>query len=795
MKNNKLIILPILMGLFLSACGGGDDSSKKEEKTQEVNKDAIYREEKDIFVLGEGDVSSVVPIDNKLYIDKYIYDFSEAGISEEMVEADVVAEEEAVETEGDTADNNDGEEEASDSQESVQIMGSGGYKRVIMEVDLEGGQKELMQLQYSMNEGGGTFTVDAQGNIYTLHTIYATYEGDDTKDKIYLHAYDSKGNELWKLHLNEKTAEGEYYYTSGLFMTQSGNLLVDSQRGIEVYDTSGNPVKLIEKPSDNEANLKQIRDGKYALFYSDGQKAYAQPIDVETGQTSEKVELQFNYFRYNIQNGLYYDLYLSDDYGVYGYNIGDELPTKLMDYISSDFGGNTMNMVLFLDENTFIGNYWGDEGNVFSKFIKVPADEVVDKIELTLACYSLESRVKTQLIEFNRNSSKYKINIHDYVTYDTMDDYTQGLTRLNADIISGNVPDIMLINSKMPVNSYISKGLFADLNEFIEKDEDFNKEDYLENVFQALSTKDGMYQIAPAFVVSTFSAKTADVGTEPGWTMEEALKLLESKPEGTALLSEITRDNLLYYLSWINIDEYIDWETGECHFDSPGFIQILDFAKTLPAEIDYTAVMDDESYWNEMELQYRNGKTILHMTHLSGFRDFQYMEQGNFGEDITLIGFPSQEGIGAGMNFTTNLAISSQSKNQEAAWEFVKSFFTEEFQDKLDYEFPVRLSSLDKLEEKAWEKPYYIDENGNKEEYDDYYYLNGAEVKMTPLTKDKTKMIKDYLKQVTNVATANEDIYNIILEETAGFFNGQKSAGEVAEIIQSRVKIYVNENR
>ena len=56
-----------------------------------------------------------------------------------------------------------------------------------------------------------------------------------------------------------------------------------------------------------------------------------------------------------------------------------------------------------------------------------------------------------------------------------MDDYTAGITKLNADIAAGNVPDIMVINNQLPVNSYIEKGLFEDLNPYIEKDEELDR--------------------------------------------------------------------------------------------------------------------------------------------------------------------------------------------------------------------------------------------------------------------------------------------------------------------------------
>ena len=43
--------------------------------------------------------------------------------------------------------------------------------------------------------------------------------------------------------------------------------------------------------------------------------------------------------------------------------------------------------------------------------------------------------------------------------------------------------------------------------------------------------------------------------------------------------------------------------------------------------------------------------------------------------------------------------------------------------------------------------------------------------------------------------TYDENLMRIIEEESAAFFSGQKKAKEVADIIQSRVQIYVNETR
>ena len=795
MKKARVVSMMLAVSMLLSACGGG--GGEEQTNVSKTNKNAVFKEEMDIFSLEEGDISQIIVAGDTIYVEQYIYNYDQpqeraeiTAVEDVLVASSTTVSEVAVEVAEEVMDEASVVEEA----EPDMVMQMPTTIRKITGFAIDGTVKNQFSKEMDNNSGAGTFAADSEGNIYSIIYQYATYEGDDTTDKIYLVSQGTDGSEKWKIHLNENIAEGEYFYASSIYCNDMNQIILDSSRGIEIYDNQGNPIKMIEKPNTNDCRLVRIRDGKFVLISSDGNTAGIQTLDIQSGTLGEKINLSFNYYRYQVMNGLGYDIYLSDDYGIYGYNIGDAEITKVMDYISSDFSSNYLYHVSFVDEDTFVAYYYGDEGSVLSKFTKVAPEDVVEKTELTLGCYYLDYNVKKKLVEFNKNSNEYRVNIMDYSIYDTMDDYTQGLTRLNADIVSGNVPDIMMLSSQMPVESYIAKGVFADLNSFFEKDTEIKKEDLLPNILEALSSEDGLYRIAPSFGVTTFAAKTADVGEEPGWTMEEALAVLAFKPEGTKLLSEITASTFMYYTMWICGEQYVDWNSGECYFDSEGFKKTLEYANTLPREIDYTAVMDDETYWQEMETQYRDGKTILSLQYLSGFRDYSYAKQATFGEDITLIGFPVDEGYGAGLNINTTMAISALSKNQDVAWEFLKTFLTKEYQESMNYDFPIRIDSLQKLEEKAWEKPYMIDENGNKQEYDDYFYINGMEVPAEPLTKEETGEVVEYLKSLDKLCVYNEALNNIITEECESYFAGQKSAEEVAGVIQSRAKIYVSEN-
>ena len=81
-----------------------------------------------------------------------------------------------------------------------------------------------------------------------------------------------------------------------------------------------------------------------------------------------------------------------------------------------------------------------------------------------------------------------------------------------------------------------------------------------------------------------------------------------------------------------------------------------------------------------------------------------------------------------------------------------------------------------------------------KVEYDDSYYIGGQEVIARPLTSEDVVKVTNFVKSLNLVTSNNTSVNNIIFEEASAFFSGQKGAKEVADIIQSRLSIYVNEN-
>lgn len=677
-----------------------------------------------------------------------------------------------------------------------------------------------MQL-VSMNEDGSDKQVktiwkqDATTNsngyinnvVLTDNYMYGVYQCEDyenldeygmPKMTSELICWDMNANEQWRVSvIPEDLPEGEWFYVDRMIALDNDQVLVSAMENITIYDKAGAVAGKVQPKLENGYNsIFTDRNGKLCvtMWNNDWTTLSIATLNMQTGEAEGAFEVPFNINSYSIRESKVYDMLLSNSTGIFGFNFGDQQPTPIMNFVNSDLNTTSLNQIVEISDTKFLASYYdrsGLGGQCIGFFTYVDPSEIPDKDVLKVAGYYIPYDMRNRIVEFNKTNELYRIVISDYSQYATTDDYLAGYTKFNNDILAGNVPDIIILDEQMPVDSYIEKGLLADIYEFMETDEEINKEDYFQNVLDAYSVDGKLYSIVPTFTIWTVIGKASEVGTEPGWTMKEMQQLLASKSEGTSLFGEtMTRDNLMYYATMMSLPEFIDTETGQCSFDSQGFKDLLEFLKTLPTEYEYN--YDDPDFWTEQEMQYMNGKTLLQMTTIYEIPSLIYTF-GQFGTtDVTFKGFPSENGIGAAINAYTRYAISAQSPNKEGAWEFMRYYYTDEYQESM-YEMPINKDIWMEKAMKATEKPYWENENGEKEYYDYTTWLGGEEIILEPFTEEKVKEIFDYVSSVTMTYSYDQDLLDIINEEAAPFFEGQKTVDEVAKIIQGRIQIYVDE--
>jgi hypothetical protein len=664
--------------------------------------------------------------------------------------------------------------------------------------------------------GYSSWVFSEKGILYAIQNHYKSYDDSDgnyvSSTEYSLCSWNLNGELLDCISMDDILA------SDGWINKMLG--FPDGRLFIMYYDDNGDLLTIIYSPDDgfsepvsmtadeetadvwNWINNFVIKDDTSAYIIwsnmDDNWNYYITTYDFDTNKMGESTKLPetFGYSFYSVAAGVDTDLVFSMQDGLFGYNIGDENATQIMSCINSDLSAYSLYNYEIIDSDHFIAFY--NEYNTYETkggyFTRVAPEDVPDKSVLVLGGFYVGSDVKSKVVDFNKSSSEYRIVVTDYSTYSTNDDYEAGLTKLNNDIISGNMPDILEYSSDLPLDNYISKGLVADIDKLIDADDELKDKEFLQNIFDAYRVDGKLYYVIPYFYVSTYAAKTSLVGDRTSWTMDEMEQVLSTLPEGSTAFGNWNRTEFMWEMMSFCGSDFIDVSSGKCDFDSESFIKMLEYANTLPEEIA-DDVYDD--YWNNYDTQYRENRTLLMNVYISSSSNISSYINGYFGEDISFVGFPNESGQGGIINISDGFAISSKSANIDGAWQFVRQYLLDDFQNNVGdayYGIPVSKSAFDEWAKKGMEKPYYMS-GDEKVEYDDTFYLSGEEITIPVLTQEQTDMIKDYITSLNKPFFYNNDVQNIISEEAEAYFSGQKSVEDVAAIIQSRVQIYVNENR
>ena len=684
-----------------------------------------------------------------------------------------------------------------------------GPAYVLVSVKTDGTDKKVHKLQMEdveTNSWISSWNILKDGSVVGISETWSEDWSDPenpiSSSKYILMQWDTEGNLQWSSDISGNN--GEYVYAQAVTQYKDNTVLVTGDYQVLTFDKEGNKLSqnMIEGADEitgSSVIIKENGKGLQVSYNNEYTKMYVSKFDLETCKMEEKVELPGTLTTYSLLAGQDTDFLLSNSTGLYTYNVGDAAPKKVMDYVNSDLLTFSLENVTFINDKEFIASYNDSVNwtNHVARFTYVDPATIPDKVTLMLGCNYLYADIRKAIIDFNKSNNQYRIAIKDYSSFSTPDDYMQSYTQMNNDIISGKMPDIMVIDSSQDITSWANKGLLVDIGEMLSKDEELSKLEYLDNVWEAFSINEKLYTVLSSFTVQTLMARKDLIGDREGWTMTEfnqfmATQADDVKPFGDDLL----RDDLMYYIMQYCGSDFVDVNTGKCNFDSPEFISMLEFANTLPKEYP-------EGYWENMdwmaaETMYRDKKAVMMNGYILNINSLIYNIHGTLGAEPCFVGFPGLEGNSSVIMPGSNMfVISNKSAHIDGAWQFLRQYLTEEFQSGEElYELPVLKSAFEEKAKKATEKSFYIDpETGEKIEEEMYYWINDEQITLEPFTQKEVDDISNFIYSIKKRSYYNQDIINIVNEEAGSYFEGQKSAREVAQIIQSRVQIYVDENR
>ena len=658
--------------------------------------------------------------------------------------------------------------------------------------------------------------VNEDGSLTALESQYITwYDGPESQrfsdnqweymkneQHYYLRHLDKDGKELstTELDFSEKDTALDLYNAQ---FDKDGNLICTSEMKLIGFKPDGSQAFVIES-SDYLDSLVCLKDGSLAVcvWGSVGEELHR--IDTEKGEIGEAIKLPRNAYSF-LPGGGDFDLYYKDGMNLFGFKLGDEEGTKVLNWINVDVNGNMINGIYMDEESNIYGvltEFSTEKANTeIVKLSMVPESSLPVKKTLTLAVMYLDYQVQQKIIDFNRHSETTRIEVKDYSEYNTEEDITAGLTKLTTEIMAGNLPDLLSMDG-LPYDQLASKGLLEDLYPFLDEDKDLKREDFFPTVLSALEVNGGLYQVAPSFQILTLIGGSSVVGNKPGWTYDEFNAALASMPAGCTPLDQYTtRDDILQRLVTLEMENLVDWSTGKCSFDSEEYVNILKFANRFQAEFDW-----DNYEWTadeSTEKRIAEGRQMLMAANIYGIEDLMYNDL-YFGGDATYIGYPTSNGVGNMMSLTSGFSMSAKCSDKEAAWAFLRTVLSEEYQKNI-WGLPINRHAFDKKLEEAmtpnYEKDaegnFKLDENGEKIQVSrgGIGMADGSVHELYAMTQEQADKLIDVINTTTRVVNTNNSLLQVAVEEAQPFFAGQKTAEEVARLTQSKVNIYVNEQR
>lgn len=636
---------------------------------------------------------------------------------------------------------------------------------------------------------------DAEGNLL-LGMIQ--YEGDPeaggTVKKVTIQKRSPEGEELETVETGNAFSKMDSmsFYLSGLLQDKEGNYYLGASKEIYVLRQDGS--LSCEIPIGQYlTNLFAMKDGRVvAAYYGNAGWTLEEVSPSQKNLQPLASSIVFDYGTY--QGGVDTDLIYTQNAILYTCNLGDEKPTALLNWMDSDIDSNNLSDFTILPDGRVaaVTVDYSAGATELGILTKKDRSEVPEKEILTYASLYVPYFAEKDIVAFNKQSDKYRIVVKEYG--DESMSYADRAALLNADLTSGNAPDIIdLEYSALSLEEMVAAGVLEDLTPYLDGDDIITREDYVENALRAYERDGKLYGIMSCFGISTLVGKVSDVGEGSTWTVDDVLALVDSKESGVEIFNYADRTNVLHKMCALNEELFIDRENGTCDFSSEDFYKILEFASRFPQEYEY-----DPNAPSEIE-KIRSGKLLLLAESITSVSQYQMYEY-EFGEPVNFIGYPTfgKSGLTLVPNSTT-VAMHASSKNKEGVWEFIRFNLTEKRQENMwtaNAGFPILKSALDKVLAEAMEDEYYEDEDGNKKLTSKSTWTTGDfTVEVYAATKEQVDRIREMIDTAQPGKIMEEKLYDIIREEAQAYFDGQKSAEDVAALIQNRVQTYLDETR
>ncbi len=368
--------------------------------------------------------------------------------------------------------------------------------------------------------------------------------------------------------------------------------------------------------------------------------------------------------------------------------------------------------------------------------------------------------------------------------------------RVWNELIAGGGPDIFYIYGE-DLPALWEKGVLMDIGELV-------SQETLDQIYPGLLDTgiiDGsLAGVSDSYVVDSM-VTSADLWPEEEWTLEDVVDMLERGKfphalsymgsrycGGSLLVSKLVREDIAN-------SPFIDWERGVCSFDSELFIRLLKVAKRYDYDLG-AEVEELESDYLAAYSQLLEGKCLAVVGSLSD-RDYYVSIRQRMGESYNRPGIPGAAGSRQVPRASGYYVVNKNCGNKQAAAAYLEYVLS------VDNIGDYRRDCRDTFAVlKDWEGKWAVSERmsfGSGLRYlldqsDPAIYAG----EMPEIYADYLRYSEDYydyMESLEGSPPTDDYIWKIMDEELDNYFLSGQSAEHVAEVIQKRVQLYLNERQ
>jgi len=599
--------------------------------------------------------------------------------------------------------------------------------------------------------------------------------------------YGMDGREIVIQDLSDALSQnGRLFMLTYAFFADDGNmvLVARTERGdiLNLLAADGRALGQLE--TEAFQSITQLQDGRVVAFDGHGLRV----IDFAAGIWGETLPSTLSYVRNLLRTGAAYpfDFLVDDGLQLFGYDLDTGEQTPLLRWVEVGIStGWVFADVLDDGRISVLTSGWDDPAELFV-LQRTPRAELAEYTIITLGGLAFNEWVLNEVVAFNRESRDYQIQLVEYWEgwRTGTGDWEAAFFRFAADLMTGDAPDIILVPHDLH-DDLVNQGFLADLYPFLDADLELERSDFFLNILQAFEAPDGsLPAIANAFSLRTMIGTADSMGHIESWTLTDFLRLREEA-------------NLLYFdgefstgerLVLLGLEDFICREESRANIDNAPFIELLEAAAQLlrPSELP----TEGQVFGSPDHARMRRGEQLLYNTFLV---PSEYQRNTAALGGIVALGFPTSAGGVHHIQTQENLAISTTSTNQEAAWRFVRRLLLPDA-PLFGEAFPLRIDRYEALIAEAM-TPQLNHETGEEHPRFYVYIYEGLSVPVFAMTEAEAGDLRAIVESASLISRFDEALWNIVEEELQPFFAGDRTAVDTARIMQNRIQTLLSERR